>query len=61
MQAAAPAVALLVDVRDGFGYMVRTPWLLGTLVRMPRAWIRQILQRATRSTYERLTRRAFVG
>ena len=26
-----PAVALLVDVRDGFVYMVRTPWLLGTL------------------------------
>ncbi|WP_173923304.1 MFS transporter [Agromyces sp. Marseille-P2726] len=26
-----PAVALLVDVRDGFSYMVRTPWLLGTL------------------------------
>ncbi|WP_448006185.1 MFS transporter [Agromyces bauzanensis] len=26
-----PAVALLVDVRDGFGYMVGTPWLLGTL------------------------------
>lgn len=26
-----PAVALLVDVRDGFTYMVRTPWLLGTL------------------------------
>lgn len=26
-----PAVALLVDVRDGFAYMVRTPWLLGTL------------------------------
>ncbi len=26
-----PAVALLIDVRDGFGYMVRTPWLLGTL------------------------------
>lgn len=27
-----PALALLVDVRDGFTYMVRTPWLLGTLV-----------------------------
>lgn len=27
-----PAVALLVDVREGFVYMVRTPWLLGTLV-----------------------------
>lgn len=27
-----PALALLVDVRDGFAYMVRTPWLLGTLV-----------------------------
>ena len=26
-----PAVALLTDVRDGFTYMVRTPWLLGTL------------------------------
>ena len=26
-----PAVALLSDVRDGFTYMVRTPWLLGTL------------------------------
>lgn len=26
-----PAVALLVDVRDGFAYMMRTPWLLGTL------------------------------
>ena len=26
-----PAVALLVDVRDGFAYMVCTPWLLGTL------------------------------
>lgn len=26
-----PAVALLVDVREGFTYMVRTPWLLGTL------------------------------
>lgn len=26
-----PAIALLVDVRDGFAYMVRTPWLLGTL------------------------------
>ena len=26
-----PAVALLVDVREGFAYMVRTPWLLGTL------------------------------
>lgn len=27
-----PAIALLVDVRDGFTYMVRTPWLFGTLV-----------------------------
>lgn len=27
-----PAIALLVDVGEGFGYMVRTPWLLGTLV-----------------------------
>lgn len=27
-----PALALLVDVRDGFTYMVRTPWLFGTLV-----------------------------
>lgn len=27
-----PALALLVDVRAGFTYMVRTPWLLGTLV-----------------------------
>ncbi|MFE5670903.1 MFS transporter [Agromyces sp. NPDC056523] len=27
-----PALALLVDVRDGFAYMVRTPWLLGTLM-----------------------------
>lgn len=26
------AVALLVDARDGFAYMVHTPWLLGTLV-----------------------------
>jgi MFS family permease len=26
-----PAVALLIDVRDGFTYMVRTPWLFGTL------------------------------
>ncbi len=26
-----PAVALLADVREGFVYMVRTPWLLGTL------------------------------
>lgn len=26
-----PALALLVDVRDGFAYMVSTPWLLGTL------------------------------
>ena len=26
-----PAVALLVDVSEGFRYMVRTPWLLGTL------------------------------
>ncbi|MDQ0576691.1 MFS transporter [Agromyces albus] len=27
-----PAIALLIDVGEGFGYMVRTPWLLGTLV-----------------------------
>jgi len=27
-----PALELLVDVRDGFAYMVRTPWLLATLV-----------------------------
>lgn len=27
-----PAVALLGDVREGFGYMIKTPWLLGTLV-----------------------------
>ncbi len=27
-----PAVSLLLDVRDGFSYMGRTPWLLGTLV-----------------------------
>jgi MFS family permease len=27
-----PVVSALVDVRDGFGYMVRTPWLLATLV-----------------------------
>ncbi|MGR0221353.1 MFS transporter [Agromyces sp. ZXT2-6] len=27
-----PALALLLDVRDGFAFMVRTPWLLGTLV-----------------------------
>ncbi|MDQ2660326.1 MAG: MFS transporter [Actinomycetota bacterium] len=26
-----PAVSLLIDVREGFVYMVRTPWLLGTL------------------------------
>lgn len=26
-----PALALLVDVREGFVYMARTPWLLGTL------------------------------
>ncbi|MBT2517688.1 MFS transporter [Streptomyces sp. ISL-90] len=26
-----PAIALLVDVGEGFTYMVRTPWLLGTL------------------------------
>ncbi|WP_217428054.1 MFS transporter [Microlunatus speluncae] len=29
---AAPATSLLGDVREGFRYMVRTPWLLGTLV-----------------------------
>lgn len=27
-----PLVELLVDVRDGFGYLVRTPWLLATLL-----------------------------
>ncbi|WP_328989311.1 MFS transporter [Kribbella sp. NBC_01245] len=27
-----PAMSLLIDVREGFGYMVRTSWLLGTLV-----------------------------
>lgn len=27
-----PALALLGDVQEGFRYMVRTPWLLGTLV-----------------------------
>jgi MFS family permease len=27
-----PAIALLVDVREGFSYMARTPWLLGTLI-----------------------------
>jgi MFS family permease len=27
-----PIVSVLRDVREGFGYMVRTPWLLGTLV-----------------------------
>ena len=27
-----PVVAVLVDVRDGFRYMVRTPWLLSTLL-----------------------------
>jgi MFS family permease len=27
-----PVVAVLVDVREGFGYMVRTPWLLATLL-----------------------------
>lgn len=26
-----PLVSVLIDVRDGFAYMVRTPWLLGTL------------------------------
>lgn len=26
-----PVVSVLTDVRDGFVYMVRTPWLLGTL------------------------------
>lgn len=27
-----PALSLLIDVRDGFSYMGKTPWLLGTLV-----------------------------
>lgn len=27
-----PVVALLVDIGAGFGYMVRTPWLFGTLL-----------------------------
>lgn len=27
-----PALELLVDVRDGFAYMARTPWLLATLL-----------------------------
>ncbi|GAB3351579.1 MFS transporter [Modestobacter lapidis] len=27
-----PAIAVLVDVRAGFAYMVRTPWLLATLL-----------------------------
>jgi len=27
-----PVVAALVDVREGFSYMVRTPWLLSTLL-----------------------------
>jgi len=27
-----PVVSLLIDVRDGFRYMVRTPWLLATLL-----------------------------
>ncbi len=27
-----PVVTALVDVREGFGYMVRTPWLLATLL-----------------------------
>jgi MFS family permease len=27
-----PLVSALVDVREGFGYMVRTPWLLSTLL-----------------------------
>lgn len=27
-----PVVAMLVDVREGFSYMVRTPWLLATLL-----------------------------
>jgi MFS family permease len=27
-----PVVSALVDVREGFGYMVRTPWLLATLL-----------------------------
>ncbi|QNO38396.1 MFS transporter [Protaetiibacter sp. SSC-01] len=27
-----PAIELLVDVRDGFRYLVRTPWLFATLV-----------------------------
>jgi MFS family permease len=27
-----PVVGMLVDIREGFRYMVRTPWLLGTLL-----------------------------
>jgi MFS family permease len=27
-----PVVSVLVDIREGFGYMVRTPWLLATLL-----------------------------
>jgi MFS family permease len=27
-----PVAAALIDVREGFGYMVRTPWLLATLL-----------------------------
>ncbi len=28
----APLASMLADVREGFGYMVRTPWLLATLL-----------------------------
>ncbi|WP_258799723.1 MFS transporter [Protaetiibacter mangrovi] len=27
-----PVISLVIDVRDGFSYMVRTPWLLATLL-----------------------------
>ncbi|TYP87990.1 MFS transporter [Blastococcus xanthinilyticus] len=30
--ARSPVTGLLADVREGFGYMVRTPWLLATLL-----------------------------
>jgi MFS family permease len=30
--AGSPVAGLLADVREGFGYMVRTPWLLATLL-----------------------------
>ena len=31
-QAVGPVASALADVREGFGYMMRTPWLLATLV-----------------------------